>query len=564
MKRIIECVPNISEGRDRQKIDAITSVIETVEGVRLLDVDPGKATNRTVITFAGEPVAVCEAAFRLIAKAAGTLDMSTHQGEHPRMGATDVCPLVPISGITMEETAEFARKLGKRVGDELKIPVYLYEYAASEQYRKNLADIRTGEYEALEKKLSDPQWKPDFGPSDFNEHVKQAGATVIGARDFLVAYNVNLNTTSVRKANSVAFDIREKGRVKRKGDPVTGEIVKDGKGEPVWIPGSLRAVKAIGWFIEEYGIAQISINLTNLNTTPLHIAFDECCTKAQERGLRVTGSEIVGLVPLNSMTEAGKYFLKKQNRSAGASENELIKSAILSLGLNDLFPFKPNEKIIEYRLSPMNNKSLITRTVSDFIDEVSSESPAPGGGSAAALLGSLAAALAAMVANLSSQKRGWENRWEEFSGWAEKAQGIKSELLKLVDEDARAFTKVMDAFGLPKNTPEEKTTRDAAIETASVHAAEIPFRVMKYSFDSFAIIKAMAEQGNPNSISDAGVAAKCAGSAVNSAYLNVLINAKGLKDRNKAGKLVSEGGKITEESDKMENEIMDFIIEKLK
>ncbi|MDD4214962.1 MAG: glutamate formimidoyltransferase, partial [Bacteroidales bacterium] len=474
MKQIIECVPNFSEGNDMSIIKQITDEMEAVSGVKLLDVDPGKATNRTVVTIAGEPDAVVEAAFKGIKKASEIIDMRKHKGEHPRFGATDVCPFVPISGITMEETVEYARRLAERVGTELNIPVYCYENAAYSEERKNLADCRAGEYEGLPKKLADPHWKPDFGPAVFNAI---AGATAVSARDFLVAYNVNLNTTSTRRANAVAFDIREKGRPKREGNPITGKIVKNENGNPVMIPGSLKACKAIGWFIDEYGIAQISINLTNISITPVHVAFEEACRKARERGLRVTGSELVGLIPLKAMLDAGKYFLKKQQRSTGVSENELIKIAIKSLGLDDLKPFNPREKIIEFVLEDKEEntkKKLVDYTCRGFADETASESPAPGGGSISAYMGSLGASLATMVANLSSHKPGWDGRWEEFSAWAEKGQKIKDELLLLVDEDTNAFNKIMDAFELPKSNDEEKQLRDHAVQDATRYATEIP------------------------------------------------------------------------------------------
>ncbi len=517
MKKLIECVPNFSEGVNMGIIKQITDQIEAVEGVTLLDVDPGKATNRTVVTFVGTPDEVVEAAFRAIKKASELIDMSKHKGEHPRMGATDVCPFVPVSNITMEETVIYARKLAERVGNELHIPVYCYENAAFSKERRNLAYCRSGEYEALPDKLQKPEWKPDFGPAIFNA---KAGATAVGARDFLVAYNVNLNTTSTRRANAIAFDVREKGRT-----------VKDEKGNTVTIPGTLKSVKAIGWFIEEYGIAQISMNLTNISITPVHIAFDEVCKKAAERGIRVTGSELVGLIPLKAMLDAGKYFLLKQQRSVGISEKEIIKIAVKSLGLDDLKPFNPEEKIIEYVLADKKKKRLVGMNLVAFADETASESPAPGGGSISAYAGVLGASLATMVANLSSHKRGWDERWKEFSDWAEKGQKLKDELLYLVDEDTNAFNKIMDAFGLPKATDEEKAARSAAIKEASKYAIEIPFRVMQKAAEAMPIAKAMAETGNPNSVSDAGVGALCIRTAVYGAYLNVKINAAGLDDK---------------------------------
>jgi glutamate formiminotransferase / formiminotetrahydrofolate cyclodeaminase len=559
MQQLVECVPNFSEGMDMSVIKQITGEIETVEGIRLLDVDPGKATNRTVVTFVGNPKSVVEAAFRAIKKASEVIDMSKHKGEHPRMGATDVCPLVPVSGITMEETVKYAKQLGERVGRELKIPVYLYEYAAASEKRKNLSIIRGGEYEGLPKKILQPQWKPDYGPAEFNA---KSGATVIGARDFLVAYNVNLNTTSVARANSVAFDIREAGRVKT--DPKTGAVLKDDKGEALRIPGKLKSVKAIGWYIQEYGIAQISINLTNINVTPVHIAFEECCKSAELRGLRVTGSELVGLIPLKAMLDAGKYFLAKQKRSSGVSEGELIKIAVKSLGLDDIAPFEPNKKIIEYLLRDDNQNKLVKMTLSDFTDETASESPAPGGGSISAYIGALGASLGTMVANLSSQKKGWEERWKEFSEWAEKGQSIKDELLNLVDEDTNAFNKIMAGYSLPKSSDEEKAKRSVAIQDATKYAIEVPLKVMKFAHQSLTIIKAMAENGNPNSVSDAGVGALCARTAVHGAYLNIQINAGNIKDETyKSGKL-TEAKKILDDSIRLEKEILDIVASKIK
>lgn len=553
MNQLIECVPNFSEGNDLSIIKQITDEVEKIEGVRLLNVDPGKATNRTVVTFVGNPEAVIEAAYQAIKKAGELIDMSKHKGEHPRMGATDVCPLIPISGITMEETAEYAKKLGARIGKELQIPVYLYEAAQSNKSRSNLSVIRAGEYEGFFKKIKQTEWKPDFGPAEFDA---KRGATVIGARDFLVAYNINLNTTSTRRANAIAFDVREAGRTKK---DAKGNVVKDEKGNPVNIPGSLKSVKAIGWYIEEYGVAQISMNLTNINITPVHIAFDEVCNRATERGIRVTGSELVGLIPLNSLLDAGKYFLKKQQRSIGVSEKELIKIAVKSLGLDELAPFKPEERIIEYMLKNKSNEKLIRMTLADFADETASESPAPGGGSISAYIGSLGAALATMVANLSSHKAGWDERWEEFSNWAEKGQHYTNSLLKMVDEDTNAFNKIMAAFGLPKATDEEKKIRTAAIQDATKYATEIPFKVMNLGYESMAVIKAMAEIGNPNSVSDAGVGALCARSAVMGAYLNVKINAKGLSDKTFADKIVKQGEEIEKKTIALEKEILEIV-----
>ncbi len=560
MNRIIECVPNFSEGNDMNIIKLITNEIESVEGVKLLNVDPGKATNRTVVTFVGAPEVVVQAAFLAIKKASELIDMSKHKGEHPRMGATDVCPLIPISGISMEETAEFAKILGTRVGKELNLAVYLYEAAQVNQERNNLSIIRNGEYEGFFKKIKLPEWKPDFGPA---EHSVKSGSTVIGARDFLVAYNINLNTTSTRRANSIAFDVREAGRVKREGNSVTGKIINDEKGNPVVIPGSLKSVKAIGWFIEEYGIAQISMNLTNINVTPVHIAFDEVCKKALERGIRVTGSELVGLVPLKSMLDAGKYFLEKQKRSIGISEKELIKIAVKSLGLDELAPFKPEERIIEYLLKDESKSRLIKMNLVEFADETASESPAPGGGSISAYVGSLGVSLGTMVANLSSHKPGWDDKWKEFSVWAEKGQYYKNELLKLVDEDTNAFNKIMTAFGMPKSTDEEKKKRTAAIQEATKYATEIPLRVMQLSYESMEIIKAMTEIGNPNSVTDAGVGALCARAAVIGAYLNVKINASGLSDKSYAADIIAKGKQIEEKAQALENEILKIVNSKI-
>lgn len=559
MNRIIECVPNFSNGQNPEVYNAIAAEAETVEGVKLLNVDPGKATNRTVVTFAGSPEAVVEAAYRCIKKAAELIDMSKHKGEHPRMGATDVCPLVPISGITMEETAEFAKQLAKRVGEELHIPVYLYEAAQADKKRSNLSVIREGEYEGFFEKIKKAEWKPDFGPAEFNA---KSGGTVIGARDFLIAYNVNLNTTSVRRANSVAFDIREKGRVKRIGDPVTGEIVKDENGNPVSIPGSLKHVKAIGWFIEEYGVAQISMNLTNIIETPLHIAFDETCTKSQARGLRVTGSEVVGLVPLNSLLDAGRYFLKKQQRSAGVSDAELIRIAIKSMGLDELGPFDPQKRVIEYLIAEGADK-LVGMSLRGFADETASESPAPGGGSISAYCGAMGAALASMVANLSSHKRGWDDKWEYFSDWAEKGQRIKDALLKAVDEDTAAFNKIMKAFELPKGTDAEKAARKQAIQDATKYAIEVPFKVMGLCLEAMEVAKAMAETGNPNSVTDAGVGALSARTGVRGAFLNVKINAAGFADKAFVDDILAKGEAIEAKALSLEEEVMAIVNSKI-
>jgi glutamate formiminotransferase/formiminotetrahydrofolate cyclodeaminase len=557
---IIECVPNFSEGQDFSVIKAITDAIESVSAIRLLNVDPGKATNRTVVTFVGEPEDVIEAAFRGIQKAAQVIDMSRHKGEHPRMGATDVCPLIPISGISMEETALFAQKLARRVGDELQIPVYLYEAAAKIKGRTNLSEIRAGEYEGFFEKIKHPDWRPDFGPLEMDA---KAGATVIGARDFLIAYNVNLNTTSVRRANSIAFDVRERGRVLREGDPITGKIKKDENGNPINIPGSLKSVKAIGWFIEEYGVAQISMNLTNIRDTPVHIAFDEVCKKADKRGIRVTGSELVGLLPLDCLLDAGRYFLAKQQRSLGVSNAELIKIAVKSMGLDELGPFEPEKRVIEYLLNDPKSKRLIQMNLQDFADETASESPAPGGGSIAAYLGSLGVSLATMVANLSSHKRGWDERWEEFSIWAEKGQILKQHLLNMVDEDTNAFNGIMTAFGLSNSTEEEKLIRKNAIQSATKVAIVTPFKVMQLANDSFEIIKAMAEEGNPNSASDAGVAALCARSAVIGAFLNVKINCGSYNDKEFVADILTKGQQIVDNAISQENEILKVVNHKI-
>jgi len=558
--QLIECVPNFSEGVNLDIIKQITDEVESVEGVRLLNVDPGKATNRTVVTFVGEPGRVIEAAFLAIKKAGELIDMSKHKGEHPRMGATDVCPLIPIANISMEETAEYAKQLAKRVGEELGIPAYLYEYAQADKKRNNLSVIRAGEYEGFFKKIKLPEWKPDFGPQEFDA---KRGATVIGARDFLIAYNVNLNTTSTRRANSIAFDVREAGRVMREGDPINGKIINDENGKPKSIPGSLKSVKAIGWYIEEYGIAQISMNLTNIEVTPLHKAFDEVCTKAAERGMRVTGSELVGLVPLKAMIDAGKYFLLKQQRSVGVSEKELVKIAIKSMGLSELSPFIPEERIIEYLLKDKASSKLASMTLIDFADETASESPAPGGGSISAYIGAMGAALATMVANLSSHKKGWDDRWEEFSNWAEKGQQYKDELVRLVDEDTAAFNKIMEAFGLPKGNDEEKAARDKAIQDATRYAIEIPFKVMQAAHGSLSVIKAMAETGNPNSVTDAGVAALCARSAVIGAFMNVKINASGYKDKAFVNEVIAKGNEIEQKAIKLEGEIIELVNSKI-
>ncbi len=563
MRKLIECVPNFSEGRDMNIIKQITDEIEKVEGVKLLDVDPGAATNRTVVTLVGTPDEVIEAAFQAVKKAAEVIDMRHHKGEHPRFGATDVCPLVPVAGISMEETVEYARKLAERIGNELEIPVYCYENAAFTEERKNLANNRKGEYEGLKEKLSDPRWKPDFGPAQFNTHVAGTGATAVGARDFLVAFNVNLNTTSTRRANAIAFDVRERGRVKRLGNPLTGKIVKDENGNPVHIPGSLKATKAIGWYIEEYGVAQISMNLTNISITPVHVAFDEVCKKAEARGIRVTGSELVGLIPLEAMLEAGRYFLRKQKRSVGVDRDELLKIAIKSMGLDDLKPFNPKEKIIEFLLEDPQQKKLIDMTVEGFANETASESPAPGGGSIAAYVGALGVSLGTMVANLLAHKRGWDDRWEEFSEVAARGQKFKDELLRLVDEDTHAFNKIMDAFGLPKKTEEEKESRIKAIQEASKYAMEVPFKVMQTAYESVNVMRAMAENGNPNSVSDAGVGALCALTAVEGAYLNVKINAAGIRDGAFTSSLLKKAEEVLDKTRQCKEAIMEVVEQKI-
>ena len=558
---LIECVPNFSEGRDMAVMKRITDAIEGVDGVKLLDVDPGRATNRTVVTFVGEPEPVIEAAVRAARVAAELIDMRKHHGEHPRFGAMDVCPLVPVANISMEETVEHARALARRLGEEVGLTIYCYEHAATRPERRNLATVRAGEYEGLRDKLADPDWQPDFGPAAFNA---RSGATAVSARDFLVAYNVNLNTTSTRRANAIAYDVREKGRVKTDDGTPTGKPVLDDKGEKVWTPGTLKAVKAIGWFIEEYGVAQISMNLTNISVTPVYVAFDEVCEKARDRGIRVTGSELVGLIPLGAMLEAGRYFLRKQQRSLGVSDAELIKIAVKSMGLDELGPFNPEEKIIEYAVAAdSKRKRLVDLTLEGFVHETASESPAPGGGSVAAALGALGAALATMVANLSSHKRGWDERWEEFSEWAVKGKQCHDEALRLIDEDTEAFNRIMDAFGMPKGTPEETAARKAAIQEATKGAIEVPFRVMETTLQSMEVIKAMAEIGNPNSVSDAGVGALCARSAVMGAYMNVRINASGLDDKAWVDDLLARGRQVQERAQALEAEILAIVDPKL-
>ena len=565
IKQLIECVPNFSEGRDMNVINQITDEIRNSAGVRLLDVDPGEATNRTVVTFVGEPDAVMEAAFRAVRKASQLIDMRQHHGAHPRSGATDVLPLVPVAGITLEECAELARKLAKRLADELEIPCYCYEAAALKPERKNLAVVRRGEYEAIPERINDPAEAPDFGARPFDEGVARTGCTNVGARDFLIAVNYNLNTTSTRRANAIAFDVREKGRPAREGNPITGKVKLDENGKKIMIPGTLKGTKGIGWYIEEYGIAQVSMNITNINVTPLHVAFDEVCRCAQNRGVRVTGTEIVGLVPERTLLKAGRYFLEKQQRSTGIPKEDIIKIAIKSLGLSDLKPFNPREKVIEYLLEDENgdDKALIKKTVKGFAEETSRESPAPGGGSVAAYMGALGAALGTMVANLSSHKPGWDDRWEEFSRWADKGQALSDELLVLVDEDTRAFNKIMEAFGLPKKTDEDKRLRSEAIQAATLFATQVPLQTMQTAFGAFELCQAMAEPGNPNSVSDAGVGALAARAAVLGAGLNVKINAASLKDRETADKMIAEAEQLIAEAQKKEAEIIGIVERKI-
>jgi glutamate formiminotransferase/formiminotetrahydrofolate cyclodeaminase len=555
-KKILECVPNFSEGRDMGIIKQITDVIEGVKGVKLLDVDPGKDTNRTVVTFVGNPESVSEAAFRSVKKASEVIDMSKHHGAHPRMGATDVCPFVPVSGITMEETVLIAHRVAKRIGNELSIPIYCYENAAIRPERRNLANCRSGEYEGLRKKLSDPEWKPDFGPSEFNE---RSGATAVGARDFLVAFNVNLNTTSTSHAKAIASDVREKGRPAKEGDTGIGKIVKDENGEKIMIPGSLKSVKAIGWYIKEYGMAQISMNLTNISVTPVHIAFDEVCRKADDKGIRVTGSELVGLIPLKSLLDAGRYYLAKQQRSAGVSDDELIRIAIRSMGLNDIHNFKPEEKVIELVMTDKSEHKLADMNLKAFMEETASDSPAPGGGSVSAYMGALGVALGTMVANLSGQKKGWEGRWKEFSDWAEKGKAIQNNLLQTVDEDTMAFNRIIESFSLPKKSAEEKELRDMAIQEATKNATLVPLKVMETAFSGFGLITEMIEKGNPNSISDAGVGALALRSCIQGAFLNVKINASGLNDKVFVTSVIAKGVEIESKAITAEEAILKFV-----
>ena len=567
MERIIECVPNFSEGRNMETIDSIVGAIEKSGGVKVLDVDPGEATNRTVVTFVGSPEAVVEAAFQGVKRAAELIDMRHHHGAHPRSGATDVLPLIPISGITLEECAELARKLAERIFRELEVPCYCYEAAAQKPERKNLAVCRAGEYEALPEKMSDPERQPDFGPGHYTERAAQAGATNVGARDFLIAVNYNLNTTSTRRANAIAFDVREKGRPKREGNPITGKIVKDENGNTVMIPGTLKGCKAIGWFIDEYGIAQVSMNITDINTTPLHVAFDEVCRAAQARGLRVTGTEIVGLVPKRTLIEAGRYFLEKQQRSTGIAEEEIMKIAVKSMGLDDLKPFNPKEKVVEFLIEDEKETAakerLVRMTCKDFAYETASESPAPGGGSISAYMGALGAALGTMVANLSSHKPGWDARWKEFSDWADKGQAMLAKLVALVDEDTAAFNRIMAALGMPKGSEEEKKARAEALEAATLYATEVPLKTMKAALEVFPLLSAMASEGNPNSVSDAGVGALAARSAVLGAQLNVRINAAGLADRGTAERLCAEAADIAAKAIAAEADILAIADQKI-
>jgi len=563
MKQLIECVPNISEGRDSNIINQVTAEIEKVEGVKLLDVDPGQTTNRTVITFVGEPEPVCEAAFRVVRKAAELIDMRNHHGAHPRQGATDVCPLIPVSNISMEEVVEYARRLGRRLGDELQIPIYCYESAAFLPERRNLAYCRTGEYESLSSRLGSDQWKPDFGPNEWNDHVAQTGATQVGARDFLVAINYNLNTTSTRRANAIAFDVREKGRPQREGGKPSGKPMKDENGKPIMIPGTLKGTKAIGWFIEDYGIAQVSMNITSIKVAPVHICFDEVCRCAANRGLRVTGCEIVGLIPKSVLIDAGRYYLAKQQRSLGVSEEEIMKVAVKSMGLDDLKPFDPREKVIEFLIEDKSQKKLVDLSCTGFCDETASESPAPGGGSVSAYMGALAASLGTMVANLTGGKAAYDDQWERFSDVAVKGQALKSELLRLVDEDTNAFNKIMNAFGLPKKSDDEKAARSAAIQEATRFATEVPFLTMQKSFEAFEVCRAMVEWGNPASVTDGGVGALAARSAVMGAHLNVKINASSLKDEDFKNDILAKAAALEARAISEEADIIRIVNEKI-
>ena len=563
MKQLIECVPNISEGRDMNIINQVTAEIEKVEGVKLLDVDPGQTTNRTVITFVGEPVQACEAAFRVVKKAAELIDMRQHHGAHPRQGATDVCPLIPVSNITMEETVEYAHRLAERIGNELQIPIYCYENAAKLPERRNLAYCRTGEYESLSTRLGTDQWKPDYGPNAWNDHTAQTGATQVGARDFLVAINYNLNTTSTRRANAIAFDVREKGRPMREGGKPSGKPMKDENGKPIMIPGTLKGTKAIGWYIEDYGIAQVSMNITSIKVAPVHLCFDEVCRCAANRGIRVTGCEIVGLIPKSVLIDAGKYYLAKQKRSLGVSEDEIMKVAIKSMGLDDLKPFDPKEKVIEYLIEDHSQKKLVDLTCTGFCEETASESPAPGGGSVSAYMGALAASLGTMVANLTGGKAAYDDDWEKFSDVAVHGQQLKNDLLHLVDEDTNAFNKIMNAFGLPKKSDEEKAARSAAIQEATKFATEVPLQTMQKSMEAFEVCRAMVEWGNPASVTDGGVGALAARSAVMGAHLNVKINASSLKDEAFKNDILAKAAAIEAAAIKEEAEILAIVNQKI-
>ena len=559
MNRIIECVPNFSEGNDPEILNQIAQAIRSVHGVNLIDMDPGKATNRTVMTFVGSPDEVCEAAFRAVKMASELIDMSRHKGEHPRFGSTDVLPLIPVKGITMEETMEYARKLGKRIGEELGIPIYFYEFAATEEKRRNLANCRAGEYEGLPQKLTDPAWIPDAGPAEFNETVRKSGAIALSARNFLIAYNVNLNTTSTRWANSIAYDIREKGRVKREGSTLTGKIARDEQGNKIFTPGLLKGVKGIGWYIEEYGIAQLSFNITDISVVSMHQVFELACERAALRGVRVTGSELVGVIPLKPMLDAGKYFLRKQKRSTGISDEEILKIAVKSLGLDELAPFDPKKKIIEYLMEDPSQKKLIDLSISQFTHVTASESAAPGGGSISACMGAMGAALGSMVANLSAHKKGWEDRWEEFSDWADKGKAYQDELLRLIDLDTQSFNGILEAFGLPQRNEEDKLARNEAIQLATRRAMEIPFRVMQVSYESMEVLMAMAKTGNPNSVSDAGVGALAARSAVLGAGLNVRINAAGLADKEYADQLLKKASLLEQLTMDLESQVLGIV-----
>jgi len=564
MNRIMECVPNFSEGNNMNIINRIAREINSVDGVRVIDIDPGKATNRTVITFVGTPDEVCEAAFRAVKKASELIDMSKHKGEHPRFGTTDVLPLIPVKNITMEEAVEYARKLGKRIGEELGIPIYCYEFAASEEKRRNLANCRAGEYEGLPQKLIDPAWKPDYGPTAFNDTVRKTGAIALSARNFLIAYNVNLNTTSTRWANAIAYDIREKGRVKREGNPLTGKIVKDEHGNNVFTPGLLKGVKGIGWYIEEYGIAQLSFNITDITVVSMHQVFELACDRAAIRGIRVTGSELIGVVPLKVLLDAGKYFLQKQKRSTGISDEEILKIAVKSMGLDELAPFDPKKKIIEYLMEDPSQKKLTGLSVQQFTDETASESAAPGGGSISACMGAMGAALGTMVANLSAHKKGWDDRWKEFSGWADQGKACQDELLYLIDEDTRAFNGIMDAFSLPQKNEKDKQRRREAIQQATRKAMEVPFKVMQVSYESMDVLMAMAQTGNPNSVSDAGVGALAARSAVLGAALNVRINAGSLDDKEYATRLLQQVSELEQKAIELEGQILEIVNRKIE